>query len=95
MGQPVPATVLSVRTLGSAKSSDTQASFRFQDANGTTRQGLAHHVGKGGPQSDDQARGGYVVGEVATALYDPARPTRADLYPLGMLTLVEDVPSRA
>ncbi len=89
-GWHTAATVRAVRTENWGRYATTNARFEFPDATGITRQGVARKVGKASQQAVGSSTRSFAAGDTATALYDPVNPTRADLYPLRLLTLAPE-----
>ena len=89
-GWHTTATVRTVRVENWGQYAITNARFEFPDAAGIIRQGVARKVGKASQQAVGSSTRSFAAGDTATALYDPVNPTRADLYPLRLLTLAPE-----
>ncbi len=91
-GCATSAMVLTVRAVARGRRFVHQANFEYRDAAGTVHAGLADRVGSTSQHVAGVDRRCYAGGDIATALYDPAHPHRADLYPMRLL-IVTPMPS--
>ena len=92
-GRCTTATVTSVLTIPKQKMPNrgrflmVKATFEFRDSTGKIRRVWISNVGRTTQKAVGASTRSFAAGDIATVLYDPTNPARADLYPLRVLAL--------